>query len=233
MVMATEAIILTSKLEELYALCMSTLKKMMTVKYCPRGKIRKLEIELWNLKVKGTDLASYTLRFQELALMCERMFLKELEVERYGYFKRVCLKLKNKNHGNQGGNGNAPANVYVVSSEGTNPDSNVVTGLPPTRQVEFQIDLIPGAAPIARAPYRLAPSEMKELSEQLQELSDKGFIRPSSSPWAALVMPFGLMNAPEVFMDLMNWVCKPYLGKFVIVFIADILIYSKNKEEHE
>ncbi|GJZ42050.1 putative reverse transcriptase domain-containing protein [Tanacetum coccineum] len=53
-------------------------------------------------------------------------------------------------------------------------------GLPPTRQVEFQIDLVPGAAPVARAPYRLAPSEMKELSEQLKELSDKGFIRPSS-----------------------------------------------------
>nr|GFB85471.1 putative reverse transcriptase domain-containing protein [Tanacetum cinerariifolium] len=48
-------------------------------------------------------------------------------------------------------------------------------GLPPTRQVEFQIDLIPAAAPVARAPYRLAPSEMKELSDQLQELSDKGF----------------------------------------------------------
>ncbi|GJX18626.1 hypothetical protein Tco_0221303 [Tanacetum coccineum] len=61
-------------------------------------------------------------------------------------------------------------------------------GLPPTRQVEFQIDLIPGAAPVARAPYRLAPSEMKELSDQLQELSDKGFIRPSSSPWGAPVL---------------------------------------------
>ncbi|GKC05078.1 hypothetical protein Tco_0996688 [Tanacetum coccineum] len=60
-------------------------------------------------------------------------------------------------------------------------------GLPPTRQVEFQIDLVPGAAPVARAPYRLAPSEMKELSEQLKELSDKGFIRPSSSPWGAPV----------------------------------------------
>ncbi|GJW07937.1 putative reverse transcriptase domain-containing protein [Tanacetum coccineum] len=61
-------------------------------------------------------------------------------------------------------------------------------GLPPARPVEFQIDLIPGAAPVARAPYRLAPSEMKELSEQLQELSDKGFIRPSSSPWGAPVL---------------------------------------------
>ncbi|GJT36249.1 putative reverse transcriptase domain-containing protein [Tanacetum coccineum] len=61
-------------------------------------------------------------------------------------------------------------------------------GLPPTRQVEFQIDLVPGAAPVARAPYRLAPSELKELSEQLKELSDKGFIRPSSSPWGAPVL---------------------------------------------
>ncbi|GJX40031.1 putative reverse transcriptase domain-containing protein [Tanacetum coccineum] len=186
-------------------------------------------------------------------------------------------------------------------------------GLPPPRQVEFRIDLVPGAAPVARAPYRLAPSEMKELSIQPQELLEKGFIRPSSSPWGApvlfvkkkdgyfrmcidyrelnkltvknryplsriddlfdqlqglsvyskidlrsgyhqlrikeedipitafrtryghfefQVMPFGLTNAPAVFMDLMNRVCKPYLDKFVIVFIDDILVYSKDEEEH-
>nr|GFD33501.1 putative reverse transcriptase domain-containing protein [Tanacetum cinerariifolium] len=61
-------------------------------------------------------------------------------------------------------------------------------GLPPARPVEFQIDLIPGAAPVARAPYHLAPSEMNELLEQLQELSNKGFIRPSSSPWGSPVL---------------------------------------------
>ncbi|GJS84262.1 putative reverse transcriptase domain-containing protein [Tanacetum coccineum] len=61
-------------------------------------------------------------------------------------------------------------------------------GLPPARQVEFQIDLVPGAAPVARAPYRLAPAELQELSTQLQELSDRGFIRPSSSPWGAPVL---------------------------------------------
>nr|GEV06707.1 putative reverse transcriptase domain-containing protein [Tanacetum cinerariifolium] len=63
-----------------------------------------------------------------------------------------------------------------------------LSGIPPTRQVEFQIDLVHGATPVARAPYRLAPSEMKELSDQLKELADKGFIRPSSSPWGASVL---------------------------------------------
>nr|GEX95603.1 hypothetical protein [Tanacetum cinerariifolium] len=152
-----------------------------------------------------------------------------------------------------------------------------LSGLPLARPVEFQIDLIPGAALVARASYQLALSKMKELSKQLQELSKKGFIRPSSSPWGALVlfvkkkdgsfrmcidyhelnkltvknhyplpriddlfdnfkgqvMLFGLTNAIVVFMDLMNRVCKPYLDKFVIVFIDDILIYSKNEKEHK
>ncbi|GKG34980.1 hypothetical protein Tco_0437676, partial [Tanacetum coccineum] len=61
-------------------------------------------------------------------------------------------------------------------------------GLPPPRQVEFRIDLIPGAAPVACTPYRLAPSKMKELSKQLQELLEKGFIRLNSSPWGAPVL---------------------------------------------
>nr|GFA00064.1 hypothetical protein [Tanacetum cinerariifolium] len=63
-----------------------------------------------------------------------------------------------------------------------------LSGIPPAHQVEFQIDLISGASPITRSPYLLAPSKMKELSDQLKELSDKGFIRPSSSPWGAPIL---------------------------------------------
>ncbi|GJX24921.1 putative reverse transcriptase domain-containing protein [Tanacetum coccineum] len=61
-------------------------------------------------------------------------------------------------------------------------------GIPPTRQVEFRIDWTPSTTQVAHAPYRLAPSEMKEFAEQLQELTDMGFIRPSSSPWGAPVL---------------------------------------------
>ncbi|GJT17309.1 putative reverse transcriptase domain-containing protein [Tanacetum coccineum] len=149
------------------------------------------------------------------------------------------------------------------------------------------VSQLKGATPIARAPYRLEPSEIRVLSVQLQELLEKGFIRPSSSPWGApnryplpriddlfdqlqglsmyskidlrsgyhqlhikekdipitafrtryghfefQVRLFGFTNAPAVFMDLMNRVCKSYLDKFVIVFIDDILVYSKDEEEH-
>nr|GFC95354.1 reverse transcriptase domain-containing protein [Tanacetum cinerariifolium] len=86
-----------------------------------------------------------------------------------------------------------------------------LSGHPLTRPVEFQIDLVPGAAPVARAPYRLAPSEMKELVEQLKELSDKGFIRPSSSRWGA---PKEELYAK--FSKCEFWIPKvPFLGHVI------------------
>nr|GEX24261.1 putative reverse transcriptase domain-containing protein [Tanacetum cinerariifolium] len=433
--------------EVAYAMPWKTLRQMMTATYCLRGEVKKLEAELWNLKVNGTDITNYTIRFQELALLYRRMFPEESdEIERFvgglpemiqgnvmSYepksmqkaiefindqmdqkllgiadcqsdnkrkldntsrnqqnqqpFKRnnnvarayaagsgekksyggtkplspkcnfhhdgpcgsKCTNCKrtghiardyrsraantNNNNNNNNYNNRRATSAYqgvptcfecgAQGTAGGNPDANVVTGypvflpnittktindkseekrlknvpifqdfskmfpedlpgLPPTRQVEFQVDLIPGVAPIPRAPYRLALSEMKELSDQLQKLSDKGFIRHIKNRYPLLriddlfdqlrgssiyskidlrsgyhhlrvreedipktafrtryghyefqVMSFGLANAPAIFMDLINRVCKPYLDKFVIVFIDDILIYSKNEQEHE
>jgi hypothetical protein len=189
-----------------------------------------------------------------------------------------------------------------------------VPGLPPKRDIDFSINLMPGAAPVSKTPYIMSTPELKELQMQLEELLKKGYICPSVSPWGApvlfvkkkdgtlrlcidfrqlnkvtiknkyplpriddlfdqlkdarifskidlrlgyhqvrikeediskttfrtryghyefTVVPFGLSNAPVVFMCLMNGVFREYLDKFVIVFLDDILVYSKSEEEHE
>jgi hypothetical protein len=185
--------------------------------------------------------------------------------------------------------------------------------MPPDRDIEFAIELQPGTTLISKSPYQMPPAELAELKKQLQELLDKGFIRPSTSPWGCpalfvktkndslrlcidyrrlnavtiknkypltridvlfyqlvgakvfskidlrsgyhqikirasdipktafstryglyeyLVMSFGLTNAPAYFMYFMNSVFMPELDKFVVVFIDDILVYSKNEDEH-
>ncbi|GJY81453.1 putative reverse transcriptase domain-containing protein [Tanacetum coccineum] len=131
-------------------------------------------------------------------------------------------------------------------------------GLPPARQVEFQIDLVPGAVLVARAPSSpwgapilfvkkkdgsfhmwsrvYSKIDLRSGYHQLrvrEEHIPKTTFRTRYGHYEFQVMTFGLTNAPAVFMDLMNRVCKPYLDRFVIVFIDDILIYSKSKKEHE
>jgi hypothetical protein len=187
-------------------------------------------------------------------------------------------------------------------------------GMPPDRDIEFSIELIPGTAPISKRPYRMDVKDLAELKKQIEELLSKWFIRPSSSPWGAptrfvdkkygsrrlcidyrslnevtiknkyplpriedlfdqmrgakvfskidlrsgyhqlkirmedipkatftsryglyefTVMSFGLTNAPTYFMYLMNKIFMEYLDKFVVVFIDDILVFSRSEEEHE
>ncbi|GAU10603.1 hypothetical protein TSUD_418240, partial [Trifolium subterraneum] len=216
--------------------------------------------------------------------------------------------------------------MFTISSESSLSPSDIpivreyldvfpkeINSLPPEREIEFSIDLVPGSQPISIAPYRMSPLELRELKSQLEELLQKHFIRPSVSPWGApvllvkkkdgtmrlcidyrqlnkvtiknkyllpriddlldqlrgatifskidlrsgyhqirirtfdvsktafktryghyefLVMPFGLTNAPAIFMDYMNIIFQPYLDKFVVIFIDDILIYSKDPQEH-
>nr|GEW61884.1 reverse transcriptase domain-containing protein [Tanacetum cinerariifolium] len=160
-----------------YAMNWTNLRKKITDKYCPRGKIKKLEVELWNLKVKGTDVESED--------KSKKKQLEDVPIVR-----------------------DFPE-VFPVD----------LPSLPPTQQVELQIDLIHGAGY-----HQLRVREEDTL---------KTIFRTRYGHYEFQVMPFGLMNASAVVMDLMNRACKLYLDKFVIVFIDDMLIYSKNKEEHE
>nr|GEX97318.1 putative reverse transcriptase domain-containing protein [Tanacetum cinerariifolium] len=259
------------------------MKKMKLEEFCPDEEIQRMEDELRSLKLRDTNIATYTQRFHELVLLCpEAVPTKKKKVEAYikglpenikgettsekGHTRNYCSK-KNNPQGEQ-----ARGRAYVIKEADKDQGPNVVMeqdtvivcgkkvvhvpyknktlvvegdrgasrlkvisciksrkfiergsqlfmahvtkkepqekriedvpvirdfpevfpddllGLPPPRQVEFPIDLAPGAAPVARAPYRLAPSEMKELAKQLQELSEKGFIRPSSSLWGDPVL---------------------------------------------
>ncbi|GJX07269.1 hypothetical protein Tco_0195201 [Tanacetum coccineum] len=197
------------------------LKKMMTDKYCPRGKIKKLEFEMWNLKVKDAIEFATELMDKKINTWAERQVTKQIrksvtlcqETNQNSATKtrdKTLEELMPKGNGEEGPYRRARTLCLKCNYHHDGPyedkskekrleDVPVVQefpevfpedlpGIPPTRQVEFRIDLVPGATPVARAPYRLAPSEMKELAEQLQELTDKGFIRPSSSPWGAPVL---------------------------------------------
>eukprot|EP00253_Pinus_taeda_P015343 PITA_15343 len=207
----------------------------------------------------------------------------------------------------------ASLNSIPIIQEFTDVFPEEIPGLPPRRNIDFTIELVPGAAPVSRAPYRMSIPELTELKMQLQELLDKEYIRPSVSPWGApvlfvkkkdgtlrmcidyrqlnkltiknkyplpridelfdqvkgatvfskidlrsgyhqirikdediaktafrtryghyefVVLPFGLTNAPATFMCLMNSIFHPYLDRFVLIFIDDILIYSRTIEEH-
>nr|GEU96484.1 putative reverse transcriptase domain-containing protein [Tanacetum cinerariifolium] len=229
-----------------YVMTWTNLKKKMTDKYCPRGEIKKLEVEMCNLKVKGTNVPKTMHDAIEFAteLMDKKIrTFAERRTENKSKFEDTQGTIRTNNNKTRGRtlaglrllglvrrNLTENLNLYALNetitmmvrvllnaTSATNLVIWLVTvgalqmpmllttkGAPgqvrkllalsaeprdiSRGRVEFLIDLMPGAAPVARAPYRLALSKMKELSDQLQELFDKGFISPSSSPLGALVL---------------------------------------------
>ncbi|GJZ32842.1 hypothetical protein Tco_0578278 [Tanacetum coccineum] len=221
--------------EVAYAMTWKTLKKMINDKYCLRGEIKKLEIELWNLKVKGPEKKKPYKGSKHLCPKCNyhhdrQCAPKCANYKRTGHLTRDCRSPSAVTNNNQRATEEnqrvltcfeCGAHRHFKSTVGTNPNSNVVTYCGYDVELAdgkiivvntlirgctlnflnhlFNIDLMPvelGSFNViigmgcyrARAPYQLAQSEMKELSDQLQELSDKGFIKPSSLPWGAPVL---------------------------------------------
>ncbi|KAL0313384.1 UNVERIFIED_CONTAM: Retrovirus-related Pol polyprotein from transposon.6 [Sesamum radiatum] len=130
--------------------------------------------------------------------------------------------------GNQVGRPKIRARAFALGGEEATDPTTIIeeefTSLSPDREVEIVIELLPNTSLISRTPYRMTPDELKELKSQIKELLERGFIRPSFSP------PCSKKNA---FMDMMYRIFQPYLDQFVLIFIDDILVYSKSEEDHE
>ncbi|GJZ59000.1 hypothetical protein Tco_0614816 [Tanacetum coccineum] len=195
-----------------YAMTWGTFKKKLTDNYYPNGEIKNSKLNCGILRPKTDDFAiemANDLMDQKLRTYAERQNENKRKADdsSRNNHQQQPHKKQNVSRAYTAGPGEKKGcDVFLAhittkeakdKSEGKRLEDVPIVrdflevfpkdllGIPSAQQIEFQIDLVPGVAPVARAPYRLAPSEMKELAEQLQELSKKGFIRPNSLPWGA------------------------------------------------
>nr|GEZ31022.1 putative reverse transcriptase domain-containing protein [Tanacetum cinerariifolium] len=204
------------------------LKRILTNKYCPRTEIKKMEDEFYNLSVKENDLKTYVKIFQELAILCPNMVpnnKKLMEVFIGGLPRSM--------------EGNVTASKPQTLEEAINItlrtcidyrelNKLTVKNRYPLPMIDDLFDQLQGSSIYLKIDLRSGYHQLRVRDKDIPKTA----FRTRYGHYEFQVMPFGLTNAPDVFMDLMNRVCKPYLDEFVIVFIDDILIYSRNKEEH-
>ncbi|XP_057846650.2 uncharacterized protein LOC131056314 [Cryptomeria japonica] len=133
-----------------------------------------------------------------------------------------------------------PPDVQSLLTKKSKVFADLPPGPPPERGSEHIIELKEGAKPVITTPYRYPKRQKDEIEKNIQELLEMGFIRPSKSPFASVVvlvkkkdvMPFGLNNAPATFQSCMNRIFQNQLRRFVLIFFDDILIYNKTWEDH-
>ncbi|GJW06465.1 hypothetical protein Tco_1568888 [Tanacetum coccineum] len=238
--------VVTMGLETVNQMPWTEMKQLMTAEFCLIEEVQIMEHELWNLKVKEYDVVAYTQRFNELALMClrmgevtsskpadlnevVRMVLKLMEQKSQARDARILegkkRKWENLQSGSSSGKSNQRDNYrHTLQNSQKQGNARAMVTAPIDGKLPFKVIL---GTDVQR---RLSKKKLERFVVELMLLR---MLSLKVRMWLLFqVMPFGLTNVPVVFMDLMNLVCKPYLDKFIILFIDDILVYSKDEEEH-
>nr|GEZ72836.1 putative reverse transcriptase domain-containing protein [Tanacetum cinerariifolium] len=252
----------TMGLETVNQMPWTEMKQLMTLEFCPIEEIQRIEHELWNLKVKEYDVVAYTQRFNELDLMCPRMVEPYVRssvtsMERLGISSMLDIdpikirasyeveladrRVASTNTISKGFTFNLVNHIFEIDlmliELGTfdviidyrELNKLTIKNRYPLSRIDDLFDQMQGSSVYSKIDLR---SRYHQLRIKKEDILITAF-RTWYGHFEFQVMLFGMTNAPVVFMDLINRVCKLYLDKFIIVFIDDILVYSKDVKEHE